>query len=242
MKAMILAAGVGSRLRPLTDSVPKALVEVGGKTMLEHVMQRLKQAGVTEILVNLHHLPHAIMQFLGTRGVPGLRLEFSLEPEILDTGGGLKKAAWFFGDGKPFFLHNVDVYSDLDLPGMYRAHDSGKHLATLSVRKRASDRILLFSPEGLLCGREVVSEGRREWAATPVADAERLAFDGVHVISPALLPMLREEGAFPIMSAYLRLAGQGEKIAAFRSDTSYWKDIGRPDSLQELRRDLDSRL
>ena len=240
MKAMILAAGVGSRLRPLTDTLPKALMEAGGKTMLEHVMQRLKQAGVTEILVNLHHLPDAIVNFLNTRGDLGLRLEFSLEPEILDTGGGLKKAAWFFGDGKPFFLHNVDVYSDLDLPGMYRAHDSGNRLATLSVRKRASDRILLFTPEGLLCGREVVSEGRREWAATPVPHAERLAFDGVHVISPALLPMLSEQGAFPILRAYLRLAGQGEIIAAFRSDKSYWKDIGRLDSLQELQRDLAS--
>lgn len=241
MKAMILAAGIGTRLRPLTDTAPKALIDVGGATMLEHVVRRLQAAGVDAIIVNLHHLPGAIRAFFQAKGNFGLRVEYSYETDLLDTGGGLKKAAWFFDDGRPFFLHNADVYSDLDLSMLYSAHLSGNAAATLAVRKRASSRMLLFTREGLLCGREVASEGSCEWAAAPVSDADRLAFDGVHVISPELLFRISEDGVFPIHRPYLRLAGAGMRIRSFRSDGSYWKDIGRIDTLEELRRDLASR-
>ncbi len=233
MKAMVLAAGVGSRLRPLTDATPKALIEVGGETMLERVLRRLAAAGVTAAIVNLFHLPDKIESFLKSRDL-GLRIALSRETELLDTGGGLKKAAPFFDDGKPFFVHNVDVDSEIDLKALYRRHLESPALATLSVRARPSSRLLLFDREGRLRGRE--AGGRAEWAGAPVEDAEKLGFDGIHVVSPELFPRMTETGVFPILRAYLRLAAEGERLQSFRSDPYYWADIGDPKKLESARR------
>ncbi|MBI3549180.1 MAG: nucleotidyltransferase family protein [Elusimicrobia bacterium] len=234
MKAMILAAGVGSRLRPITDTRPKALVKVGGVPMLEIVLRRLMAAGVDGVIVNVHHFPEQIEAFLKERGNFGIRVELSREPELLDTGGGLKKASWFFDDGKPFFLHNVDAYTELDLAKMYAAHLAGGALATLAVAKRESGRYLLFDKDGRLRGRE--SAKGVEWAGAQVEAPEKLAFNIVHVISPALFPKLTETGFFSIIDAYLRLAAQGERIQSFRADPYYWRDIGTPETLAKARR------
>jgi len=233
MKAMILAAGVGSRLRPLTDEMPKALVEVGGAPMIERVIRRLRSAGVTEIVVNLFHLPDRIVDFLASKENFGLRIHFTREAELLDTGGGLQNAAWFFDDGRPFFLHNVDVLSDIDLLGLLRHHQEAKALATLAVQSRASSRLLLFDRDGRLCGRET-PEGI-EWAKAQVRGVERLAFTGIHMIDPAIFPKMTETGAFSITGTYLRLAGEGERVIAFRADASYWQDIGSPEKLEHAR-------
>ena len=234
MRAMVLAAGVGSRLRPLTDATPKALVEIGGVTMLERVLRRLAEAGVDAAVVNAHHHADQIEAFLRSRKGLGLRVEVSREDALLDTGGGLKKASWFFEDGRPFLLHNVDVVTDLDLGRLYRFHAERPALATVAVRARPSSRLLLFDRGGLLRGRE--ADGRLEWAGPPVEGVERLAFDGVHVISPEIFPKLTETGVFPILSAYLRLAGAGERIQAFRSDEYGWQDIGDAAKLEAARR------
>ncbi len=234
MKAMILAAGVGSRLRPLTDDTPKGLIDVGGMPMIEHVIRRLKAAGVTEVVVNLFHLGDQIHAFLESRDNFGLRIQFTREVELLDTGGGLRNAAWFFDDGLPFFLHNVDVLSEIDLGGLYRSHRANNVLATLAVQRRPSSRLLLFDQEGRLCGRET-REGV-QWAKAPVSDVERLAFTGLHVIDPAIFPRMTESGVFPIMQTYLRLAGEGERIVACRVDGSYWQDIGSAEKLEQARR------
>jgi NDP-sugar pyrophosphorylase family protein len=233
MKAMILAAGVGSRLRPVTDDTPKALIDVGGAPMIEHVVRRLKLAGVTEIVVNLFHLGDQIVDFLASRGNFGLRVVFTREAELLDTGGGLKNAAGFFDDGEPFLLHNVDVLSEIDLGGLRRFHRASRALATLAVQRRTSSRLLLFDHDGLLCGRET-REGV-EWANAPVRGVERLAFTGIHVIDPAIFARMTETGIFPITQAYLRLAGEGERIVACRVDGSYWQDIGSPENLAKAR-------
>ena len=234
MKAMILAAGVGSRLRPLTDEIPKALLDVGGAPMIERVIRRLKAAGVTEVVVNLFHLGDRIVEFLASQGDFGLRIEFTREAELLDTGGGLKNAAWFFDDGRPFFLHNVDVLSDIDLEGLLRFHQQVGALATLAVQSRPSTRQLLFDRDGRLCGRE--SPEGVEWAKGPRNDVERLAFTGIHVIDPAIFPRMTETGVFPITRTYLRLAGEGERIAAYRADGRYWQDIGSPEKLEAARK------
>lgn len=234
MKAMILAAGVGSRLRPITDEIPKALVDVGGVPMIERVVRRLQAAGVTELVVNLFHLGDRIVEFLASKDNFGIRIAFTREAELLDTGGGLKNAAWFFDDGRPFFVHNVDVLSDIDLPELLRFHQSFGALASLAVQGRSSSRQLLFDHDGRLCGRET-PEGM-EWAKGPVSNFERLAFTGIHVIDPAIFPRMTETGAFPITRSYLRLAGEGEKIAAYRADGSYWQDIGSPQKLEAARR------
>ncbi len=234
MKAMILAAGIGSRLRPLTDEVPKALLDVGGAPMIERVIGRLKSVGVTEIIVNLFHLGDRVVEFLAAQDNFGLRIEFTHESQLLDTGGGLKNAAWFFDDGKPFLLHNVDVLSEIDLGELLRFHRATGPLVTLAVQDRPSSRRLVFDREDRLCGRE--SPEGLEWARGPVSGGERLAFTGIHVIDPAIFPKLTETGSFPIIQAYLRLAGQGERIVAYRADGRYWQDIGSPQKLEAARR------
>jgi len=239
MKAMILAAGVGSRLRPLTDETPKALIDVGGAPMIERVIRRLKSAGVTEVVVNLFHLGDQIAEFLHSRGNFGLRIQFTREVELLDTGGGLKNAAWFFDDGRPFFLHNVDVLSEIDLGALRQSHQENEALATLAVQSRPSSRLLLFDQCGRLCGRET-REGV-EWAKAPVPGVERLAFTGIHVIDPAIFSRMTETGVFPITRAYLRLAGEGERIVACRVDGSYWQDIGSAEKLERAREDVSRR-
>jgi len=234
MKAMVFAAGRGTRLKPLTDTRPKALVEVGGVTLLEHTLRRLAAAGVAEVIINLHHCGEQIPAFVEKHGRFGLRhVEYSPEPELLDTGGGLKNAAWFFDDDRPFFLHNVDVLSEIDLGALFRFHQAHQALATLAVQCRPSSRLLLFDQEGQLCGRET-GEGV-QWAKAPLPGAERLAFTGIHVIDPAIFPGMIETGIFPIMQTYLRLAGEGEKIIACRVDGKYWQDIGSVEKLEQAR-------
>lgn len=236
MKAMILAAGVGSRLRPLTDETPKALVDVGGVPMIEHVIRHLRSAGVTEVVINVFHLGDRIVDFLASKGNFGLHVAFSRESMLLDTGGGLKNAAWFFDDGRPFFLHNVDVLSDINLDALRRQHEESRALATLAVQARPSSRRLLFDEHGRLCGRQT-REGI-EWATVPVPDVERLAFAGIHVIDPAIFSRMTETGVFPITQAYLRLAGEGERIVACRVDESYWQDVGSVETLERARHDF----
>jgi len=236
MKAMILAAGVGSRLRPLTDTTPKALIDVGGMPMIERVILRLRSAGVSEIVINLFHLGDQIVAFLAGRGNFGLRIEFTREANLLDTGGGLKNAAWFFDDGRPFFLHNVDVLSDIDLEGLLRFHQKVAALATLGVQRRPSARALLFDADGRLCGHE--TPDGVEWAKGPLNGVDRLAFTGIHVIDPAIFSKMTETGVFSINRTYVRLAGEGERIVAYRSDGRSWHDIGSPEKLERARQSV----
>lgn len=242
MKAMILAAGLGTRLRPLTDDRPKALVTVAGRTLLDLVLARLSSFGVAEVIVNAHHHAGMIQQYLQATNNFGMRIEVSCEDRLLDTGGGLKKAAWFFLEsgaqtGEPFILHNVDVLSNIDLRRMVRHHTGQQALATLAVQQRRTSRYLLFDAQDQLCGRRTGS-GAPDQMALPVAQAQPLAFSGIHVISPRLLTEMRDEGAFSIIDAYLHLAARGEKIAAFRADEFYWRDLGRPENIAQAAVDL----
>ncbi len=238
MKAMILAAGVGSRLRPLTDTCPKALIDINGVPMLEIVLRRLINAGCNEVVINVFHLAEMIVEFLRARNNFGIRIEISRETELLDTGGGLKKVASFFNDGQPFLVHNVDVLSNIDLNKMRRFHVENASLATLAVQDRITGRYFLFDEKGMLRGWESVKENRVEWTNAPLAGFQRLAFNGIHVISPEIFPKMREEGAFSIIQTYLRLAGEDEKILAFRMDDYYWRDLGRLEKLEDARQEM----
>lgn len=227
MKAMILAAGLGTRLRPLTNDRPKALVEVAGRTLLEIAIARLREFGVREVIVNVHHFADMVAAYLRENNNFGLRIELSEEASLLDTGGGLKKAAWFFrepGPPAPFLMHNVDVISAIDLERMLDFHARNQALATLAVQQRRASRYLLFDGQMRLCGRRLAGEQ---------CTGQELAFCGIHVISPRLLEMLSEEGAFSIIDAYLRLAGEGERILAYRADGVYWRDLGTPESIAQ---------
>jgi mannose-1-phosphate guanylyltransferase len=230
MKAMVLAAGLGTRLRPLTNDRPKALVEIDGRTLLEITLARLRVFGVTEVIVNVHHFADMMLEYLKANDNFGMRIEVSREDVLLDTGGGLKKAAWFFGD-EPFILHNVDVVSTIDLHRMARFHTENDALATLAVQNRKTSRYLLFDDHLQLCGRQ----------PAPDPAGRTLAFSGIHVISPRLLPMIRQEGVFSIIDAYLDLAARGEKILAFRADEYYWRDLGTPENIRQASEDLKAR-
>lgn len=233
MKAMVLAAGLGTRLRPLTNDRPKALVEVAGRTLLEITLRRLAEFGIRDVVVNVHHFADGIVGYLKDKDNFGMHIEISREETLLDTGGGLKKAGWFFaGEREPFVLHNVDVISTIDLSEMLRYHKATKGLATLAVKQRPSSRFLVFDRHLRLCGRRLVREQKLEMARTAEEPVE-LAFAGIHVISPSLLSMLDETGSFSIISSYLRLAAQGEPIFGFRADPYSWRDVGSPDGLRE---------
>jgi NDP-sugar pyrophosphorylase family protein len=241
MKAMILAAGLGTRLRPLTDDRPKALVEVGGRTLLEIALTRLRDFGVRDVIINVHHLADMVVDDLKANHDFGMHIEVSREEVLLDTGGGLKKAAHFLlenaASDEPFILHNVDVISTIDLRFMAQFHSEHKALATLAVQERQTSRYLLFDNKLQLCGRRA---GRDQTVdqVQPTLDPQALAFSGIHIISPRIFSLITEEGAFSIINSYLRLAAQGEKILAFRADKYYWRDLGRPENVAQAERDI----
>ncbi len=243
MKAMVLAAGLGTRLHPLTKDRPKALVEVAGYTLLEITLSRLREFGVSEVIVNVHHFADKVVDYLKKNSNFGLRIEISREDALLDTGGGLKKAAWFFLEdttGEPFLLHNVDVISTIDFARMLRAHRESDALVTLAVQERETSRHLLFDENDLLCGRKKKNEPAE--IAHPSQTSTPLAFSGIHVISPQFLNLMTEQGAFSIIDSYLRLATQGERITAFRADEFYWRDLGKPESIAQAEDDLQNHL
>ncbi|MCR4294903.1 MAG: nucleotidyltransferase family protein [Elusimicrobia bacterium] len=232
MKALILAAGVGARLKPLTDETPKALIPVAGVPMLERVLVRLKAAGVKSFVVNAHHHPQKVADFcaeLSRRH--GVSVSVSREDDLLlDTGGAIKKASALLRGRDPFFVHNADVLTDLDLRAMMKAHKDSGALATLAVRERESGRAYLFDAKGRFAGHDR-GEGNVTWAKGAVPHPQRLAFDGVHLISPELLDKITESGVFSITKTYLRLAAAGADFRAFRSDQWSWHDIGTVDKL-----------
>ena len=234
MKAMIFAAGLGSRLKPLTDTRPKALVEVGGVTLLELTLRRLAAAGVSDAIINLHHHGEQIPAFVEKHGRFGLRhIEYSPEPELLDTGGGLKEAAWFFDDGPPIFVHNVDVLSDIDLRALASAHRHSGALATLAALPRATTRPLFFDSANRLVGHHSATTGDT-FVRSPQGEVVPLGFCGIQMVSPAIFGKMMESGVFPIVACYLRLAGAGESILAHRVDGAKWRDCGRPEDLRPL--------
>jgi NDP-sugar pyrophosphorylase family protein len=241
MKTMILAAGLGTRLRPLTNDRPKALVEIAGRTLLEIALSRLREFGVDEVIVNVHHYAEMVVDYLKANKNFGMHIEISREDTLLDTGGGLKKAAWFFlqhsaENDEPFILHNVDVISAIDLGRMLQFHSERRALATLAVQERETSRYLLFDEKGQLCGRRSGRDGAPQ-LVRPATQTQALAFSGIHVISPRICSMMSEDGAFSIISTYLRLAGQGESILGFRADEYSWRDLGRPENVERAQED-----
>ena len=246
MKAMILAAGLGMRLRPLTNDRPKALVEVGGRTLLEITLSRLGEFGIREVIINVHHFVEMVIDYLKANHNFGMRVEVSREETLLDTGGGLNRAAWFFRENsthhdEPFVLHNVDVVSTIDLRKMIEFHTDHNALATLAVQNRETSRYLLFDEKGQLCGRRARRDGENEIVRAS-AQLQALAFSGMHVISPRIFEKMTEDGTFSIISSYLRLAAQRESILAFHADGYYWRDLGRPENVKQVEQDFKNKV
>jgi mannose-1-phosphate guanylyltransferase len=246
MRAMVLAAGLGTRLRPLTSDRPKALIEVGRRTLLEITLARLRDFGIREVIINVHHFADMIEAYLKANNNFGMHIEISREDVLLDTGGGLKKAGYFFrphpgnealGGEEPFLLHNVDVISNIDFHAMVGLHTEQNALATLAVQNRPTSRYLLFDESVRLCGRRSGPDGQPE-LVRPVRNPQPLAFSGIHIICSRFIPMMREQGIFSIIDSYLRLAAEGEKVIGFRADQYYWRDLGRPEHVEQAAEDL----
>lgn len=235
---MILAAGLGTRLKPLTEHTPKALVTVGGVAMLERIARRLIGAGVDRLIINVHHHPEQIRRFIDERDGFGVDVRISEEREApLETGGGLLHARPHFRRDAPFFLHNVDVISDAPLEAMYRAHLDTRALVTLAVSGRSSSRLLAFDGRGL-CGRIDARSGRGEWAREAEGDTVERAFAGIHVVSPSFFDLMEEVGAFSIMAPYLRVAAERQPIRPYDIGAALWLEVGDPERLERARRRL----
>ena len=235
MKAMIFAAGLGTRLKPLTDSLPKALVPIAGKPLLEHVIQKLKAAGFDEIIVNVHHFPDQIIDFLKANNNFGIRIEVSDErDQLLDTGGAIRKAAWFFDDGQPFLVHNVDILSNLDLKNLYEQHLSTNPLATLVVSERDTFRYLLFNHDNRLCGWINEKTGETKPVKfDDISEFRKLAFAGIQVLSPAVFDRMENlPPKFPIMDFYLSNAPQ-QLIKGYVPNDFKMMDVGKLNVLDE---------
>ncbi len=238
MKAMIFAAGLGTRLRPITDNKPKALAEINGIPLLEIVIRRLILFGFKEIIVNVHHFADQVIEFLETKRNFGIDIHISNERDLLlDTGGGLKKASWFFDDKKPFLVHNVDTITDTNLHDFYNYHLNKGALATVLIRHRPGSRFFLFDDEKRLCGWENINNGKKI-IALEKANLEQIAFSCLHIIDPAIFPLLKETGPFSIIDSYLNLASD-HNIYGYLDDKSYWIDVGTLEKLDRGSREID---
>lgn len=236
MKALIFAAGRGNRLKPLTDTTPKALVPVDGKPMLEHVILKLKAAGFDRIAINIHHLGQQIIDFLRANDNFGVEIYISDEREyLLDTGGGIKHAEPFLNGDEPFLVHNVDIFSNVDLQRLYQHHIENKALATLLVSQRKTSRYLLFNNDNRLCGWRNRETGEVK-SYYPYFDPEQYkayAFSGIHVISPEIFRWMEEwTGKFSIIQFYLSICAR-TNIQACEYPGLKLLDVGKPETLAQ---------
>lgn len=237
MKAMIFAAGLGTRLRPITNDIPKALAPLCDKTLLLSCIEYLAAADVDEIIINIHHYADKIIEYLKSNTPQGVRISFSDEREqLLDTGGGLKNVASFFKDDKnPFLLINVDVFTDTDLLDMLSFHEDNDALITLAVRKRTTSRYLLFDEKYSLVGWKNEKNNDIKWVKKGVKKYQQLAFSGIHVVSPDIFALMPSQKTFSIIDLYLQLA-EKNNIIAYDHTNDMWMDLGKPEQLKEAER------
>lgn len=228
---MILAAGLGTRLKPFTDKHPKAVAVVNKKTILQRNIEYLASFGIKEIIINVHHFADQVIETVKKNKGFGSDITFSDETnEVLETGGGIKKASWFFeNDDEPFVVMNVDILTDLDLNKMILRHRQNKPLATLAVSSRQSSRYFLFNDSNELCGWRNVKTGEEKISRNAEKYIEK-AFSGIHVISPSIFPLIKMTGKFSMVDVYLDLC-KTNTIAAFDHSDSKFIDVGKPESI-----------
>lgn len=236
MKAMILAAGVGSRLKPFTDTAPKCLVPIAGKSILQHTAERLIRAGVDSLVINIHHFADQVREHLEKHSNFGVNVELSYEPILLDSGGAVKKVRHLLRDQEAFILHNADVYTDLDLKTLFNNHKSTKAAATMVVQKRDTNRRVLFDQNGLFVGFQNLSSGSKTQIRPEV---ESYGFNGIHVISGETLSIMESfPDTFSILDFHLELSKQGLKVTPFDIADTYWIDIGTEEKVRSLNQRL----
>lgn len=233
MKAMILAAGLGTRLRPLTDTTPKALIRLNGITLLERTIKKISLAGFDEIIINVHHFAKQIKKILEQKKYFGLNISISDESdELLDTGGGLKKAASFFNDAEPFLLHNVDVLTDLNLNELLNSHKKNNSIATIAVMKRESTRQFLFDDEMNLSGWQNLNTNEIKISRQKVTAFQHFAFCGIQILEPAIFDFFPQENKFSIVDFYIQVS-RGKTIKGLLTNSKYFYDLGSLGKLTE---------
>jgi MurNAc alpha-1-phosphate uridylyltransferase len=230
LKAMIFAAGLGSRLKPWTDSHPKALAVVNGKSLLQRNVEYLQSFGIRELIVNVHHFADQVILAITNNKGWGSRISISDETDaVLETGGGLKKAHWFFGDSADFVVMNADILTDLDLGAMISQHQHLRPLATLAVSDRQTSRYFLFDDKGSLSGWRNTTTGEERISRQSGPYIPK-AFSGIHIISSSIFGLIRQEGKFSMVDTYLDLA-QANTIQAYDHTGARLVDVGKPESI-----------
>jgi NDP-sugar pyrophosphorylase family protein len=241
MKAFILAAGLGTRLRPLTEDKPKALIEINGKTLLEITIERLKKFGFDHIIINVHHFADQMIDYLHKKNYFDIDIRVSNEIDLLlDTGGGLKNASWFFENSGPFLIHNVDIISDLDLFRLYNYHIIENPAITLAVQNRISSRYFLFDSEKTLCGWMNAKNKKTIFARKPVGQIRELAFSGIHIASPTIFSLMPDKNVFSIVELYLSIASVN-RITYFEHTESFCLDLGKKENIAAAEKFLSSK-
>lgn len=231
MKAIIFAAGLGTRLHPLTNKKPKALVELNGKPLLYHAIVRLKKAGIHEIVVNVHHFADQILNYIHNNDF-GITMHISDErDELLDTGGGILKAQHLLTDNAPFIAYNVDIITSLNLKSLIEFHQYNTPLATLAVRHRETSRYLMFDADKHLTGWKNVSTNEKIISRSTFENSESLAFSGIQIISQDIFSLIKKEGKFSIVPLYLELAKK-HRILGYADNSDFWIDLGKPGQIE----------
>lgn len=229
MQAMILAAGLGTRLKPITDDIPKALVKINDRTLLEIIIRKLIDNDFRKIVINVHHFADKIKDFLDSNTFAADIFISDETDLLLDTGGGIKFAQKFFDDS-PILIHNIDIISDLNLKEFYQYHISDDSIASLCVSKRISNRYLLFNSNNILCGWQDVKKNEKI-IIREEENLNQLAFNGIHILNPEIIKMFPNEKVFSVIKAYLKIA-EIEDVHAFISNDIKWIDVGKIDSLE----------
>lgn len=239
MKAMILGAGMGKRLGKVTETIPKVMVEINGKSMLQLAVEKCTASGFDDILVNVHHFADMVEEEVIRLNKKGFRITISDEREcLLETGGGLFKARGFFNN-QPFLLYNADIITDMDLSAFLEFHNQKNGLATLAVRNRQGNRYFLVNSKGLIRGWCNKATGEIIFTGNNTEKLTEIAFTGLHIINPEIFGFM-SGGIFTMTALYLQLAAD-HNIFTYRYDAGYWGDIGTPESLENIRKLLDNR-
>jgi len=233
MRAMILAAGLGTRLRPITNSIPKALIKIKEHTLLELQIRKLKSSGINTIIINIHHHAKMIEDYLINNLNFGCEIELSDESEkLLDTGGGLKKASWFFSNSEPFLIHNVDVFSNINFIDLFNHHSKTDALATLAVMERKSSRYFVFDDERFLAGWKNEKTEESKVVRKPIGKIKLLAFSGIQIVEPRIFKYFPDKDVFSLVDLYLAAAME-ERIVSYDHSENIWMDLGKKENLVE---------
>lgn len=239
MKALIFSAGLGTRLKPYTNTCPKALVELNNKPLIWYAIRKLINAGATDIVVNIHHFGEQIIQYFETNRFE-VPIHISDErTELLDTGGGLLKASEYLNDTDTIVAYNVDVISNVNLEEVIRYHQQEKAIATLVVRKRETGRYLMFDTSRQLCGWKNIDSNEEKISRSNYAHAMPYAFSGIQVVSPSIFEHISEKGRFSIIDMYLHLA-KVHTIKGYYDESDFWLDLGKPGQLEEAQQAINN--